>query len=226
MRSSTPPWPGIRLELSFTGRGALQHRLEQVADDAEADDRQAEQCAGRRRHARQPPRAQHHHQQRAADEAADGAFDRLLRADDGSEQPAAEQPARVVLRGVACDNREHDEDRGLATVGPADGREPAERKPEVERREHGGGRGSDAGRDQGRRQQQRRPRRSRWRPRAPARAACRATPRSPSRPASVPRQAAAESGRRAPRTASPARRMRGRRRAPPARRALRAAQAN
>ena len=67
----------------------------------------------------------------------------FFRADHGSEQPAAEQPARVSMRRVACDNRKHDEDRGLATVGPADGREPAKRKPEVERREHGGGRGGD-----------------------------------------------------------------------------------
>ena len=59
-----------------------------------------EQRARRRRHGRQPPRADDREARSAEDEAADGAFDRFLRADRRRQRRAAERAAGVVLR--AC----------------------------------------------------------------------------------------------------------------------------
>ena len=66
---------------------------------------------------------------------ADRALDRLLRADRRRQRPPAERAAGVVLRGVADDHRQHQQEqrrRGPRSLANRDHR--ADRQPDVERR--------------------------------------------------------------------------------------------
>ena len=65
MRSSTPPCPGMSRRAVLHLRGALEHGLEQIADDAHGHDREAEQKTPGGRHVWQPDRADQRHDQRA-----------------------------------------------------------------------------------------------------------------------------------------------------------------
>ena len=74
---------------------ALQHRLEQIADDADGSDREAEHerapAAARRGSHHAPEQRQH---ERRADEAADAPSTVFFGLIDGREQAAAERAAR------------------------------------------------------------------------------------------------------------------------------------
>ena len=76
----------------------------------------------------------------AGDQAADGAFARLLRAERQRQRRAAERPARVVLRGVAADLREKQRHQRRRAVDLAHQRHRGDAHAEVDDREQHGGR--------------------------------------------------------------------------------------
>ena len=133
MRSRTPPWPGISAELSFTPGAALEHRLEQIAGDAERDDGEAQADAKEDRHAGHPPRAGGHEQRRAEHEPADRALDGFLRADRRRQRPPPERAAGVVLRRVADHHGQHQQEQHARPGKRAHGDERADRQADVER---------------------------------------------------------------------------------------------
>ena len=61
-------------------------------------------------------------------------FDRLFRADGGRQRTATERAPRVVLRRVAGDHREHQEEQRLASRLGADRDHRPDRQPEVQHR--------------------------------------------------------------------------------------------
>ena len=110
MRSSTPPWPGIRFDESFTpalrfssdsNRSPTMPSSEIAApSSAEQPDRRGEHVAAADRHRQ---RAEHH--------PADRSLDGLLRADRRRQRPSAERAAGVVLRRVADDDDRQQQQR-------------------------------------------------------------------------------------------------------------------
>ena len=99
--------PGISAELSFTPALRFSSDSNRSPDDAEADDRQPDEQQPARPAAGQPPAPPRTPATAGRDdEPADGAFDRLLRADHRRELVAAEGAPRVVLRRVADDDRQ------------------------------------------------------------------------------------------------------------------------
>ena len=106
MRSSTPPWPGIRLRAVLHLRRALEHRLEQVADDAERDERRApaeraHRAASPGSHSAAQPVPWPVLPPTNPPTAPSTVFFGLIA---GASSVPAEQPPRVVLRGVADDD--------------------------------------------------------------------------------------------------------------------------
>ena len=79
-------------------------------------------------------RAREDHERRAEDDAADRAFDRLLRADRRRQRSSAEHAAGVVLRRVADDNRREQQQRRRPARSALDGDEHAERHRRRRRR--------------------------------------------------------------------------------------------
>ena len=115
MRSSTPPWPGMSAELSFTP--ALRFSIDSNRSPAmpsativDAEQRRAAATGTAGSH----QRADDARTQRAEDEAADRALDGLLRADRRRQRAPAERAPGVVLRRVADDDRQHQQEQRLA----------------------------------------------------------------------------------------------------------------
>ena len=132
MRSSTPPWPGISVDESFTP--ALRLR---------ATRRDPRRCRARRprptcRTSSQmltPLKTQSPPSVIAAVPKTNPpmrALDGLLRADRRRQLAPAERAAGVVLRRVADDDRRHQQQRRVAPADGPDGGQRAERQADVE----------------------------------------------------------------------------------------------
>ena len=114
MRSSTPPCPGISDELSFTPAARFSRDSNRSPQMPETDDEHAEHEQRTVAGNGSIVAPANDHERGAEDDAADRAFDGLLRADRRRQRPSAEHAARVVLRRVADDHR-----RRAAAASPA-----------------------------------------------------------------------------------------------------------
>ena len=112
MRSSMPPWPGISAERPSRRRCAsastrTDRRRCPSATIVSAEQRREARPAA----AAATTRPTTANSSVADHEAADRAFDGLLRADRRRQRPPAERAAGVVLRRVADDHREHQQEQ-------------------------------------------------------------------------------------------------------------------
>jgi hypothetical protein len=115
---------------------ALQARLEQIAGDAHERETAARGNQRRDADVLKPVTADQRRGRARRDHAGRRALDGLLGADGRRQFPAPEGAAAVILRGVADhDDREQRQNRPGALLD-ADGRQRAERQPEVRRGEH------------------------------------------------------------------------------------------
>ena len=117
--------PHVRIAARLPRRG-IDHR----GDDRETDDH-AQQGGD----ASEPPPAKNGKHQRTEHDATDRALDRLFGADRGSQKMPTRETARVVLRGVAHDDGQDQEDQRDRALDSANRDERAKRNGNVQRRE-------------------------------------------------------------------------------------------
>ena len=134
MRSSTPPWPGISAELSFTPAA----RFSIDSNRSPAMPATTSATPSERQHRRGWPSrgtkygAGEIEKHRRGDESADRALDGFLRAEPRRQRTAPERAARVVLRRVADDDRRDQQQHRAAAAEHVNADERAERQADVD----------------------------------------------------------------------------------------------
>ena len=108
-----PPCPGMTAALSLTPalRLSIDSNRSPAIPDATIPMPRSRRTPGSTH--RKPPGARPDKHQRPEQEAADRPFDRLLRTDGRSQQPAPGKPSRVVLSRIAHHDRQHQQEKWL-----------------------------------------------------------------------------------------------------------------